>query len=329
MDFKKIFTFLIFLYFYIVIVSCGVCKPSDTVSKYLKAESKSDYDIAYELLSENDKKIKSLEEYKNEENAEFGLLFTDAVRKSTVFKILDTVENDESATVKVEITHDDYSTAISEMFSAAFSGASQDELSKRSDKMKNNVSRKTIEKSYFLIKENGQWVIFFDWEKENKIKQLIEEVKKTEEDGDLGFLVLKYDEILNIDPSNEEILLKKNTVVDKINYIPNIIVYDFVSKYYEQYFGGKDAGVIFKLKNNGNKELKKVQLTVYFKDNFGNIISEDKFTPISEYSWNDNGTSLKPNRIWEIERGSYYKADNVPSEWEEGSAEIKITDIEF
>ena len=73
MDFKKIFTFLIFLYLYIVIVSCGVCKPSDTVSKYLKAESKSDYDIAYELLSENDKKIKSLEEYKNEENAEFSI----------------------------------------------------------------------------------------------------------------------------------------------------------------------------------------------------------------------------------------------------------------
>lgn len=168
MDFKKIFTFLIFLYLYIVIVSCGVCKPSDTVSKYLKAESKSDYDIAYELLSENDKKIKSLEEYKNEENAEFGLLFTDAVRKSTVFKILDTVENDENATVKVEITHDDYSTAISDIFSAAFSGASQDELSKKSDNIKNNVSRKTIEKSYFLIKQNGQWVIFLIGKKKIK-----------------------------------------------------------------------------------------------------------------------------------------------------------------
>ena len=86
---------------------------------------------------------------------------------------------------------------------------------------------------------------------------------------------------------------------------------------------------IQELKNNGNKELKRVQLTVYFKDNSGNIIHEDYFTPISEYSWNDNSKSLKPNRIWQMESGHYYKADNVPSEWKEGSAEIKVTDIEF
>lgn len=30
-----------------------------------------------------------------------------------------------------------------------------------------------------------------------------------------------------------------------------------------------------------------------------------------------------------MESGHYYKADNVPSEWKEGSAEIKVTDIEF
>ena len=33
-------------------------------------------------------------------------------------------------------------------------------------------TKKTTEKTYNLIKENGQWVIFFDWEKEIKIKKL-------------------------------------------------------------------------------------------------------------------------------------------------------------
>ena len=309
--------------------SCGSSKSADTVSKYLKAESSCDYETAYSLLSNSDKQVKSLASYKEEESSEFGLLFNEIVRKSTVFKILDSNENDNSAIVNVEITQDDYSSVVSEMLGAAFTGASSDDLAKKVEKYKGNAPKKTNTKVYNLIKENGQWVIFFDWEKEVKIKELTEEAKKLEKDGDLETLVAKYDEILILDASNAEILSKKNAVVEKINYMSSVSVYDFNSRYYEQYFGGKDAGVVFKVKNNGNKELKKVRLTVYFKDASGNIIHEDYFTPISEYSWNDNSKSLKPNRIWQMESGHYYKADNVPSEWKEGSAEIKVTDIEF
>ena len=35
------------------------------------------------------------------------------------------------------------------------------------------------------------------------------------------------------------------------------------------------------------------------------------------------------NYIWQMERGKFYKADSAPSEWKEGSASAKITDIEF
>ena len=311
-----------------LLVSCGASKASDAVLKYLKAESNSDYDTAYSLISENDKNVKTLEEFKKEESSEFGL-FTEAVRKSTTFKIIDSTETGNAAMVKVEITQDDYSSAISELLGAAFSGSNNDDLTKKAENLKNKVSKKTIEKAYNLIKENGQWVIFFDWEKELKIKSLMEEVGSLEEDGDYEKLVSKYDEILSLDPANNGILSKKNSVVEKINYMSNVVVYDFVSKYYERYLGGKDAGVVFKIKNNGNKELKKIQLTVYFKDNSGNIIHEKKFTPISEYSWDNNNKSLKPNHIWQMEKGHYYNAENVPSEWKEGSAEVKITSIDF
>ena len=309
--------------------SCGGSKVADTVSKYLKAESNCDYETAYSLLSRSDKQVESLEAFKEKESSEFGLLFNDAVRKSTAFKILDSNESENSATVNVEITQDDYSSVVSEMFSAAFTGASSDDLTKELKKYKSRTPKKTSTTTYNLIKENGKWVIFFDWEKGIKIEKLIEEAEELEKDGDLELLVFKYDEILNLDASNDEILAKKNAVVNKINYIPNVFVYDFVSRYYEQFFGGKNAGVVFKVKNNGNKELKKVRLTVYFKDSSGNIIHEDYFTPISEYSWNGNSKSLKPNRIWQMESGHYYKVNNVPSEWKEGSAEIKVTDIEF
>lgn len=325
---KKIIS-LALVGFSILLISCGVSKSSDTVSKYLKAESVSNYETAYAFLSSSDKNAKSFAEFKEQESSEFGLLFTEAVRKSTTFKISESSENSDFAIVKVEITQDDYSSAISEMLGAAFSGLSKEDLTKKAENLKSNVSKKTTEKTYNLIKENGQWVIFFDWEKEIKIKKLTEEAKKLEQDGSLEELVSKYDEILTLDSSNNEIITKKNAVVEKINYFPNVIVYDFVAKYYEQYFGGKDAGVVFKVKNNGNKELKKVQLTVYFKDNTGNIIHEDKFTPVSEYSWDSNSESLKPNHIWQMDSGYYLKADNVPSEWKEGAVEVKITDIDF
>ena len=312
-----------------LLCSCGGAKSADTVSKYLKAESSCDYETAYSLLSSSDKQIKSLTSYKEEESSEFGLLFNEAVRKSTTFKILDSNESENSSNVNVEITQDDYSSVVSEMFGAAFSGASSEDLTKKAEKYKGNAPKKTTTKTYNLIKENGQWVLFFNWEKEVKIKKLTEEAEKLEKDGSLEDLVSKYNEILELDSTNETILSKKNVVEEKINYIPNVKVYDFVSRYYEQYFGEKNAGVVFKVKNNGNKELKRVRLTVYFKDDSGNIIHEDYFTPISEYSWNDNSKSLKPNRIWQMESGHYYKADNVTSEWKEGSAKIKVTDIEF
>ena len=313
----------------VFIASCGAPKASDAVLKYIKAESNSDYDTAYSLISEKDKNVKTLEKFKEEESSEFGLLFTEAVRKSATFKIIDSTENGNVATVKVEITQDDYSSAISELLGAAFSGSNNDDLTKKVENLKNKVSKKTIERAYNLIKENGQWVVFFDWEKELKIKSLIEEAGNLEEDGDYEKLASKYDEILSLDPGNNGILSKKNSVAEKINYMSNIEVYDFVSKYYESYLGGKDAGVVFKIKNNGNKELKRIQLTVFFKDNSGNIIHEKKFTPISEYSWDNNNKSLKPNHIWQMEKGHYYNAENVPSEWKEGSAEVKITSIDF
>ncbi len=320
---------MVLIGFSVLIASCGAPKASDAVSKYLKAESNSDYDTAYSLLSENDRKVKTLAKYKEEESSEFGLFFTDAVRKSTTFKIIDSTETGESAIVKVEITQDDYSAAISEMIGAAFSGTNQDDLIKKAQSLKNNAAKKTTEKSYNLVKVNNQWFIYFNWEKEAKIKSLIEEAERLENEGNNEILISKYNEILNLDSSNNEILSKKNTIEEKLNYLPNVVVYDFVSKYYEQYFGGKNAGVVFKIKNNGNKELKRIQLKVFFKDNTGKIIHEDTFTPISEYSWNDNAKSLKPNHIWQMEKGHYYGAESVPNEWKEGSAEIKIIDIDF
>ena len=73
-----------------MLFSCGGSKSSSVVSKYLKAESASDYETAYSLLSSGDRSVKSLAEYKEQESSEFELFFTEAVRKSTTFQLCST-----------------------------------------------------------------------------------------------------------------------------------------------------------------------------------------------------------------------------------------------
>jgi hypothetical protein len=72
-----------------------------------------------------------------------------------------------------------------------------------------------------------------------------------------------------------------------------------------------------------------LRLLWYFKDAQGTIIHEEKFDPVHQSSFCiDDCPPLKPGYIWQMERGKFYKAESVPTEWKAGAAEAKITDIE-
>jgi hypothetical protein len=116
----------------------------------------------------------------------------------------------------------------------------------------------------------------------------------------------------------------------KRDYLKNLEIYDFKARYYETYLENRTPGVEFKIKNNGTETLEMVKVTVYFKDAQGNTIAEENYTPVlvSSFSLSDN-KPLKPNYIWQLERGKFYTAKSVPSEWKEGAAEIRITDLRF
>ena len=90
-------------------------------------------------------------------------------------------------------------------------------------------------------------------------------------------------------------------------------------------------GVEFKLKNKGDRTLRKVEVTVYFKDHSGAIIAEEDYNPVlvTKYSFGGDNKPLKPNYIWQLERGKFLQAKSVPSEWAKGKAEARITDIDF
>ncbi|MEL6215653.1 MAG: hypothetical protein AAFQ99_08255 [Pseudomonadota bacterium] len=109
----------------------------------------------------------------------------------------------------------------------------------------------------------------------------------------------------------------------------SLALYDLSAKYIETYSGTK-PGVLFKLRNDGQQTLDRVEVTVYFKDATGAVIAEEDFNPVlvTKYTTSD-GKPLRPGYIWQMESGKFYTAKNVPSEWQEGSIEAAITNVRF
>ena len=109
-------------------------------------------------------------------------------------------------------------------------------------------------------------------------------------------------------------------------YLGKIKIYNLKANF-SNFSEGKFPAIDFKLKNEGNRELKRVEITVYFKDKKGNNIYEQKYNPIWTTSYEKE--TLKPNYIWGQEKGKTYLSKSVPEEWNAGEVEAKVTKIEF
>lgn len=119
-------------------------------------------------------------------------------------------------------------------------------------------------------------------------------------------------------------LLKENYIATKLR------LYDAEVRYMQSVLNGKVAGATFKIENNGDLTLARAKVTVFFKNSVGRIISEEDFIPFSDsFRFSGSDKPLKPGYIWQNEKGTFLSADSVPDEWQEGSVDIKIVDIDF
>ena len=111
----------------------------------------------------------------------------------------------------------------------------------------------------------------------------------------------------------------------------NLELYDLSAGYVESMTNNWVPGVYFKLRNNGQRSLDKVEVTVYFKDAAGKVIMEETYLPVlvTEFSISNDAKPLKPGYVWQMEEGKFYTSTSVPSEWQEGSIEARVTDIRF
>lgn len=106
-----------------------------------------------------------------------------------------------------------------------------------------------------------------------------------------------------------------------------IELYDFKAAYFNAVLGGRMPGVEFKLRNKGERTLKRVKVVVYFQDKAGSTISEQEFYPVNVSQFTDSAP-LKPGYVWQPERGKFLSAKKVPSEWVEGAGyclSLKLT----
>jgi len=323
-----------------VLVACESDPSARSVlNAHLEAVAASDWAEAYRHLSTEDQSTRSLADYTPDEGT---LDFASAAQVE--FDILSIQEAADSAHATVAVTAPDVGSLFADMWAAAMGSAFGGE--DRSDSLLAAIEEKvasgkvpmvTEEMSFVLVREPTGWRVFKDWKTKDQISTLMEDARKLEQQQKLHAARDRYAEVLELDSelveaaqAHEEVGQKIDAFDEKQAYIGNVELYNLSAAYFDTFLDKQVPGVRFKLRNKGDRTLNRVEVTVYFKDESGTIIAEEDYLPVlvSEYSFNDS-SPLKPNYIWQMEGSKFYKAESVPTEWDEGAVAARVTDIEF
>lgn len=171
-----------------------------------------------------------------------------------------------------------------------------------------------------------------------KINRLEQEAKELLKNRKFEEAITKYKAMSDI-PSGMEVAeigiesttREMNDFTEKMNYMDNIVITEFVAKRIDTYSKKGVPAVRISLKNIGDRSLDKVKIIVYFQDENGNTIFEEDYHPVlvSDYSFRENNKPLKPGYVEEMEKDKYYTLETALTDWKEGKAIIKVVDIEF
>lgn len=92
-------------------------------------------------------------------------------------------------------------------------------------------------------------------------------------------------------------------------------------------YRGKEPGISdISIKNNGDKNIAQLTITVYFQDENGKNIAEDSFMIIGSLF---GGDTLKANYSWKMENNKYYEFSNLADEVDISRNTVKVTEIKF
>lgn len=332
---------ILFLLFSFTLGCSSQDTPESTVKNYYQSVLDSDYNKAYEYLSQSDKEAYSKDQYVKMKSDSLTPILRSLAQKAE-FNINKVNTENSKATVTVDIKTPDIETIMGDLLLNAFSGNMPD-----TSKFDENISEiieddemkyRTSQKDFDLVLENDGWKIF-----ENlKIKQkkqkatftanlILSEAENLITNQNYDEAIEKAREVYMLDEDyiQESVIQKVDKLIAKIELIDLVELYDIESRYITTYGDEREAGIRFKIKNNSNEDLSKVTVKVYYLDANENRIHDKTFNPVlvSEYSFGNNDP-LKAGYIYQMPDRQFYTSESVPDEWDEGRVSISISDIE-
>lgn len=264
-------------------------EPRPALEKYLSASAAGNRDEAYGYISSKDRQTKTLAEYKTENSDNpFAII----VARQTSYEIQDIRIDGTNASATVKVTRPDLAGVAKDFLGAAFSAALGGKDSKQlqqqlADKYANQkLPTTTSTETFNLVKESDGWRVFLDWDTEKRVSTAMAEVAELRKEKKLRAALAKLDEVLTLKSEMVEAKKQRAEVSKEISdfdrkqsYVDKVKLYDLNARYYETYLEKRVPGVTFKLKNAGGQILKKVEVTVYFKNANGDVISRGELQP--------------------------------------------------
>ena len=348
---------------FILVIGCAESKPkipdpSSVALSYVKATTSSNFELVYDLLSSEDTNYISkndylefkvpLDSYLYELDAA-TLAIREAISGQAQYTVKDKTINEAFANVVVTVSAPDYSFIIEKIFTQAFSSAfnleNDDDTNSILQELVDSgeIPRNITEEFIELKLEDNEWKIvenveeaYEKYQLDKKIDKLLTKAADLKKKKKYVESINNYKEVLSIDESNAKAQSSINIIEKELaeqaikqDYINNIEIFEFEAKRIDTYLNKNIPAVRFAIKNNGNRSLDKVEITVYFYDWDDNPIFEETYLPVlvSEYSYSNNDP-LKPNYIRRQKSGKYYTIDQLGPEWS-GKANAIVSDIRF
>jgi hypothetical protein len=307
--------------------------PEDVLTQYLNSYYKGSYSEAYTLLSAEDRK------YKTQVIFEEGLKknpVENLILDKTSFNIKEVIVNGSNAKATVEISSPDLTRMGAELMAIFFSSALKDKLDFK--EMEGVIAKKLQDKSLpistsiqkiNLLKEEDGWKVSFNFEGIEKSQEVAEQAELLEKKKKYEEAKVKYQEATSLDENNKLALSKLETIDNKI------VAFNTKKAYFDKIevrnvsqgtTTSNEDGVFGEIKNNGDKTLSKVEITVYCLDKSDKVVFEKSYYPVlvTKYSFGGDNAPLKPN----YSKKFGYKLDDAPSDWNK-KITVSITDIEF
>lgn len=186
---------------------CGCSdRPQETIQKYYKELSNAKFDEAFKYITDNDRKniIKS----KMFESPYDEL--TSIIYKHTTYKFDSIIIDNDTATITILLNTPDYGSILGANIAKGIGDISEQTFKK--DKIWQNTlsnlrngkfNYKNIDKKVLLKCENGEWKIFLDLEKQDRIKALLQQALKAASDKKYDLSISYLNNILELDKNNE------------------------------------------------------------------------------------------------------------------------------